>query len=56
MELGIENNLFVVTGATSGFGKAIVESLVQEGANLIINARGKQKLIEIVRIQLNLEK
>ena len=47
MELGIENNLFVVTGATSGFGKAIVESLIHEGAKLIINARGKQKLLEI---------
>lgn len=45
MDLGIKNKLFVVTGATSGFGKAIADCLVAEGAHVIINARGEEKLI-----------
>lgn len=47
MELGIKGNLFVVTGATSGFGKAIMESLINEGAIVIVNARGKERLQEL---------
>ncbi len=47
MDLGLKDNLFVVTGATSGFGRAIMESLVEEGARVIINARGLEKLKEI---------
>ena len=44
MDLGIKGKLFVVTGATSGFGKSIAQILIQEGARVIINARGKEKL------------
>lgn len=45
MDLGIKDKLFIVTGATSGFGKAIADGLVAEGAKVIINARGEEKLI-----------
>jgi len=45
MDLKIKNKLFVVTGATSGFGRAIAEVLIQEGAHIIINARGEEKLV-----------
>ncbi len=44
MDLGLKNALFVVTGSTSGFGRAIAEQLIREGANIIINARGEEKL------------
>jgi 3-oxoacyl-[acyl-carrier protein] reductase len=44
MDLQLKDKLFVVTGSTSGFGKAIAEQLIQEGANVIINARGEEKL------------
>lgn len=44
MDLGLRDNLFVVTGATSGFGRAILEHLIAEGAKIIINARGIEKL------------
>ncbi len=44
MDLKIRGKLFVVTGATSGFGRAIAESLLEEGAQLIINARNIDKL------------
>jgi len=46
MNLHLENKNFVVTGATSGFGKAIVDILLEEGAHIIMNARGKEKLFE----------
>ncbi len=44
MDLKIKDKLFVVTGATSGFGRAIAEALLEEGARIIINARGEEKL------------
>lgn len=47
MDLSIKDKLFVVTGATSGFGKAIAECLINEGAKVIINARGEERLLEM---------
>lgn len=47
MNLDLKDNLFVVTGATSGFGKAITETLVAEGAHVIMNARGAERLKEM---------
>ena len=44
MDLQIKNQLFIVGGATSGFGKAIAEALLKEGANIIAVARGEEKL------------
>ena len=50
MDLGITGRLYVVTGATSGFGKAIADCLIAEGAKVIINARGEERLNEIKAI------
>jgi 3-oxoacyl-[acyl-carrier protein] reductase len=47
MDLGIKNQLFVVGGATSGFGKAIATTLINEGANIIAVARNIEKLDEL---------
>lgn len=44
MNLQIKDHLFIVCGATSGFGKAIAEALIAEGANIIAVARGEEKL------------
>lgn len=44
MNLQINNQLFVVCGATSGFGEAIALALVAEGARVIAVARGPEKL------------
>ena len=49
MDLQLKGALFVVTGSTSGFGKAIAEQLLQEGAHVIINARGEEKLESLHR-------
>jgi 3-oxoacyl-[acyl-carrier protein] reductase len=44
MDLHIKNQLFIIGGATSGFGKAIAEALLKEGANIIAVARTEEKL------------
>ena len=44
MDLNIKNKLFIILGATSGFGKSTALTLIQNGAKVIINARGKEKL------------
>lgn len=44
MNLEINNQLFIVGGATAGFGKAVAEALLNEGANIIAVARTEEKL------------
>lgn len=46
MDLKIDNQLFIIGGATSGFGAAIAERLVLEGANIIAIARTASKLAD----------
>lgn len=45
MDLKIKDKLFIVCGATSGFGKSIAIALIREDANVIAIARGKDRLI-----------
>lgn len=47
MNLELKNKLFVVTGATSGLGGQIAKMLMDEGAIVIANARGQDRLIEL---------
>jgi len=47
MKLGIENQLFIVCGATSGFGRAVAQTLVEEGARIIAIARNGEKLRQL---------
>lgn len=44
MQLHIENQLFLVGGATSGFGRAIALALLEEGAGIVAVARDAEKL------------
>ncbi len=44
MDLLIKEQLFIVAGASSGFGKAIAEALATEGAQIIAVARRADKL------------
>jgi 3-oxoacyl-[acyl-carrier protein] reductase len=44
MNLQIKNQLFIVGGATSGFGKAITQQLLEEGARVIAIARTASSL------------
>ena len=45
----LKNKSVVVTGASSGMGKAIVERFAQEGANIIAVARRKERLEELAK-------
>ncbi len=43
----LKNKVVLITGASSGFGKATAYAFAREGANLILNARRKERLEEI---------
>ena len=55
MDLQLENKLFLVGGATSGLGKAIVIQLIAEGAKVIAAARTKAKLQELQQLSDQIE-
>ncbi len=48
MDLGLEDRTFVVTAASSGLGRAAAEALLAEDANVVLVARRKQALEEVV--------
>jgi 3-oxoacyl-[acyl-carrier protein] reductase len=47
MKLNIDQQLFVVCGATSGFGLAVLKNLVEDGAKVIAIARGEESLLKL---------
>lgn len=47
MDLQIKNQRFIVCGASSGFGYAIAQRLLKEGAKTIVIARREKKLNEL---------
>ncbi|WP_298503860.1 SDR family oxidoreductase [uncultured Maribacter sp.] len=55
MNLHLNNRLFLVGGATSGFGKAITEQLISENAKVIAVARTIEKLKELQKLSDNIE-
>jgi len=53
MELNLNNKTALITGASKGIGKAIAESMANEGCNLVLTARSTDKLNEL---KINLQK
>lgn len=47
MDLKLSNQRFLICGASSGFGRAVAERLLTEGANVFVVARRKEKLDEL---------
>ncbi|WP_440862434.1 SDR family NAD(P)-dependent oxidoreductase, partial [Staphylococcus shinii] len=43
----IKDKVILITGASSGIGKATATSLAQQGAKLVLAARNNEKLKEI---------
>lgn len=43
-----ENKTVIITGASSGIGKAIATAFLNQGANIVINARNKDRLDKFV--------
>src|SRR6478735_6827877 len=51
MDLGLKGKTAVITGGSVGIGLAIAEGLAAEGANLVLSARGLERLdAEAIRI------
>ena len=44
------NNIIMITGATAGFGRAIAEKFAQNGYNVIITGRRKERLDELEKV------
>ena len=55
MDLQIQDKFFIVGGASSGFGKAIAHSLLNEGAHVLMIARTEEKLLEAAKNFKNAE-
>ncbi len=49
MELGIKGKTALITASSTGIGKAVVEAFAEEGCNVAICSRSKQKLIDTAR-------
>jgi NADP-dependent 3-hydroxy acid dehydrogenase YdfG len=49
MNLRIKDKLVLVTGSTSGIGKAIAVKLLEEGAQVIINGRSQERIDAVIR-------
>lgn len=44
MELGLDGRTAIVCGASAGIGLGIAEALAEEGANVVLFARGRERL------------
>ncbi|KEF38490.1 short-chain alcohol dehydrogenase [Schinkia azotoformans MEV2011] len=49
MQLYLKGKKALVTGSTSGIGKAIAMSLVAEGATVLINGRREEKVNQTIK-------
>ena len=49
MDLFLNNKTALITGASKGIGKAIAESLAQEGCNLALTARSGDMLEDFTK-------
>lgn len=43
-----KNKTIIITGASSGMGKAMASAFLKEGANIVVNARNEERLEEIL--------
>lgn len=45
----LDGKVAIITGASYGMGRTMAELFAEEGANVVITARGKEKLDEVVK-------
>ena len=48
MDLGLKNKNAAITGASQGIGEAVAHALANEGSNVAICARNKERLDQTV--------
>jgi 3-oxoacyl-[acyl-carrier protein] reductase len=49
MDLGLRGKVALVAASSAGLGRAVAEELAREGANLVMCARGKERLDTVAR-------
>src|SRR4051812_27532417 len=45
MDLGLRGKVALVAASSTGLGRAVAEELAREGANLVLCARGEERLV-----------
>ena len=49
MDLGLSNRVYIVTGGTSGLGRAAAEALVTDGARVVVSSRNEGAVRDAVQ-------
>src|SRR5436190_15466741 len=49
MDLGLSNRVYIVTGSTSGLGRAAAEALVADGARVVVSSRNEGAVRDAVQ-------
>ena len=49
MQMRLDGKKAIVAGSTSGIGKAIAIAFAKSGANLLLIARNKEKLVNFIK-------
>ena len=49
MDLGLRGKVALVAASSAGLGRAVAEELAREGANLVMCARGEERLAKVAK-------
>ena len=52
VDFGLQGQVAVVTGSTSGIGHALADALASQGVNIVLNGLGEMTAIERIRAEM----